>query len=98
MEADSMTVEEWQKWMGVGKACKMQINSFQPFQSPVDGKMINNRNQLSSHNREHGVEQVGDEYINKREEYIEKTSAKEDVDESIDVTTDIDVINQLKGN
>lgn len=38
--------------------------SFEPFISPIDGKMIRNSKELSGHNRRHSVEQVGNEYIN----------------------------------
>jgi hypothetical protein len=44
-----------------------QINTFEPFFSPVSGKMINNRKDLKNHNREHNVEQVGNTYINEAE-------------------------------
>lgn len=39
-----------------------QAGSFQPFISPIDGKEIKNQGQLSAHNREHNVQQVGHEF------------------------------------
>lgn len=51
------------------KPFHIQSNSFQPFQSPIDGKMINNRQDLSNHNRQHNVEQVGNEYMNNPHKY-----------------------------
>lgn len=54
------------------------INSFQPFLSPIDNKMITNRKELQEHNTRHGVVQVGNEYINKQErELCELSNEKE---------------------
>lgn len=41
---------------------------FTPFQSPIDGKWITNSAELSGHNREYGVQQVGNEFINKKKD------------------------------
>jgi hypothetical protein len=58
---------EWQKWMGVGEKSKITISGMQPFQSPIDGKMITNRDELSAHNKEHEVYQLGDDQKRKRD-------------------------------
>lgn len=39
----------------------------QPFQSPIDGKMVNNTDDLVAHNREHDVYQLGDDQKRKRD-------------------------------
>lgn len=51
------------------RPCNIQASSFQPFQSPIDFKMINNRQDLANHNRQHNVEQVGNEYIDNPHKY-----------------------------
>jgi len=45
------------------------ITFFKPFQSPVDFSMINNTQDLKNHNRQHNVEQVGNEYVNNANKY-----------------------------
>ena len=42
---------------------------FDPFFSPIDHKMINDRKQLAKHNHKHNVEQVGNEYIDNAHKY-----------------------------
>ena len=51
----------------MGGRSNIQISSMQPFQSPIDGKMITNNADLSAHNREHGVYQLGDDQKRKRD-------------------------------
>lgn len=38
------------------------------FSSPIDGKLLKNNKDLSAHNREYDVYQLGDDIIRKREE------------------------------
>ena len=51
----------------MGGRSNIQISSMQPFVSPIDGKNITNNADLSAHNREHGVYQLGDDQTRKRE-------------------------------
>ena len=39
------------------------IHSRQPFVSPIDGKVIASAQGVRDHEKEHGVTQVGDEYV-----------------------------------
>lgn len=57
---------EFMQRMG-GKQHQIQISSMQSFQSPIDGKMITNNADLSAHNKEHGVYQLGDDQTRKQE-------------------------------
>lgn len=75
---DIIDFTKWLKQVNKAEASNtLQINSFQPFMSPVDGSMINSRNDLSNHNKRHNVEQVGNEYVqvvkDKKEEARERT-------------------------
>lgn len=54
-----------------------EVGSFKPFRSPVDNSIITNSKQLSAHNRFHDVEQVGDEYKNKRADEVRKKREEE---------------------
>lgn len=58
---------KWQKWMGVGERSRVTIAGMQPFESPIDGKLIRNSADLTAHNREHDVYQVGDDMQRKKE-------------------------------
>ena len=58
--------EAFIKRMG-GARSRIQISSMQSFVSPIDGKSITNNADLSAHNREHGVYQLGDDQARKRE-------------------------------
>ena len=66
INGELVTKEEWDAlpkrmdWSG-GKPA--QINIVQPFVSPIDGKVISSKAGLKSHEREHGVIQVGNEYV-----------------------------------
>ena len=75
-----MTTEEWQKWMGVGeKSCL--VSSFTGFNSPLDGKYIGSNKDLSAHNREHDVYQLGDDSTRQRQaEKVELNQRKLDGD------------------
>lgn len=61
-----VTKEEWDarpNRMDWSKGQAAQIHVVQPFVSPIDGKVISSVAGLKSHEREHGVIQVGNEYI-----------------------------------
>lgn len=51
----------------------------QPFISPIDGKRINNNDQLSAHNRAHDVYQLGDD-IKKQRDGVAKLKREETLD------------------
>lgn len=62
----TVTSEEWYAIPGKMDWANCEppmIHSVQPFVSPVDGKVIRSGAELRSHEREHGVVQVGDEYV-----------------------------------
>ena len=60
-----VTKEEWDASTKVGIAVgkPSMIHIVQPFVSPIDGKVISSGAGLKSHEREHGVIQVGNEYV-----------------------------------
>lgn len=64
-----------------GKECDLYggipvFGSFTAFTSILDGKEISSSKQLAEHNRRYGVEQVGDEFKNKRKESAEGDAAE----------------------
>ena len=71
-------------WEGVasGEINSMQINTFTPFTSPIDGSTIKSRADLRNHEKQHNVIQVGDAYekiVNdKREEQREQAASSSD--------------------
>ena len=56
--------------------------SFMPFVSPLDGKKIASRKDLEEHNRRYGVQQVGDEFKNKRADFLEKCAEEKKLDDA----------------
>jgi hypothetical protein len=47
---------------GYSHGSSAMIMGFKEFRSPIDGKTISDFSQLSAHNRQHGVEQCGNEH------------------------------------
>ena len=60
-----VTKEEWDTSpkVGISIGKPSMIHVVQPFVSPIDGKVISSGAGLKSHEREHGVIQVGNEYV-----------------------------------
>lgn len=66
VNGQTITKEEWHSMPGKmdWSNCKPpMIHSVEAFVSPVDGKVIRSGAELRSHEREHNVIQVGDEYV-----------------------------------
>lgn len=75
VNGQTITKKEWDARPGKmdWRNCKApMIHSVVPFVSPIDGKVISSNAGLKAHEKEHGVVQVGNEYVGivnqKREE------------------------------
>ena len=48
------------------------MRDIQEFQSPITGKMVTSRSELREHNKVNGVEQIGNDWVGKKPEYVER--------------------------
>ena len=60
----------------IASSSKLQSYSFKPFVSPLDGKRIASSKQLTEHNNRYQVQQVGNEFKNKRKDFLEKSAVE----------------------
>lgn len=68
LNGKEVTQEEFCKnAVGIVAGTTFNISSMQPFQSPIDGKMIGSSADLAAHNKEHDVYQIGNEQKRERD-------------------------------
>lgn len=71
------TGEEFWKKVASGEIRSVNINTFQPFDSPIDGEHIASRKSLREHEKRHGVVQVGDAWDGEVKELREERLAQQ---------------------
>ena len=65
INGELVTKEEWDASpkVGITAGKPSMVHVVQPFVSPIDSKVISSGAGLKAHEREHGVIQVGNEYV-----------------------------------